>query len=102
MRGTMNLKPSDIDACHIFPWAWHDAVITCLNLLSAQLILDSGCPTDCKKSAQTAARKITAALNTPAIARYVEANMIPLRADVHGLWDVYEIGVDVYVSTPIP
>jgi hypothetical protein len=28
-------------------------------------------------------------------------NMIPLRTDIHGLWDEYEIGVDVNVNTPI-
>ena len=28
-------------------------------------------------------------------------NMIPLRSDIHALWDAYEIGVDVRVS-PTP
>jgi HNH endonuclease len=96
------IKPPDIIACHIFPHAYRDAVSTFLDRLSAELIsgqwvasewskycTDSG-PDDKCSHKYTGYHQICC-LN----------NMIPLRSDVHALWDAYEIEVDVSVSAHI-
>ena len=96
-------KPPDIIACHIFPIAYQPAVSIFFNHSSAELMssqwvsmgwsmscTDRGPDGNCIHD-YTGYHQICC-LN----------NMIPLRSDVHDLWDAYEIGVDVYVNIYVP
>lgn len=73
-------KPPDIIACHIFPYAYQDLWVANRWPTSCT---DRGPDDNCSHE-YTGYHQICC-LN----------NMIPLRSDVHNLWDAYEIGVDV-------
>ena len=90
-------------ACHIFPYGYQDAVSTFFNHLFVGLIsgqwVSNGWSRFCtdlgpgnRPSHEYTGYHQICCLN----------NMIPLRSDVHTLWDAYEIGVDIRVSTLIP
>jgi hypothetical protein len=94
--------PPDIVACHIFPFAYQDVVSTFFHYLSAELIsvqwVSSGWPSSCtdRGPGDDCSHDYTGYHQICCL-----NNMIPLRADIRYLWDAYEIGVDVRVSTPI-
>jgi len=79
-------KPADIDGAHIFPFAYQD---TWVLQGWPEYCSDRGPEGNCSHD-YTGYHQICC-LN----------NMIPLRADVHRLWDVYEIGVDIHDTNRI-
>jgi len=75
------LKPPDIIACHIFPYAYRDQWVS-----KKWSTACTDCGPDGKCSHEYTDFHQICCLN----------NMIPLRADIQKLWDANEIGVDIW------